>query len=134
MESLAMTQTPDTRNAWRRFTDFWFAPADPTTLGFIRVVTGLLVLYVHAAYCFDLRAFFGPDGWYSLDAINRERHEFPWFLGPIGEYDDSAASRAARLPEFPPRKAAVLDFVKHLPAGRGDRALTLRYLTRLQEL
>ena len=34
----------------QRWTEFWFAPGDPTTLGFIRIVTGLLILYLHLAY------------------------------------------------------------------------------------
>ena len=65
---------PVPRTRWGRF---WFSPADPTTLGFIRLVTGFTVLYVHLAYCFDLQAFFGPDGWYGLQYSNRERLEGP---------------------------------------------------------
>jgi len=42
---------------------FFFSPTDPSTLGFMRVMTGLLVLYTHAAYSFDLQAFLGPGAW-----------------------------------------------------------------------
>ena len=34
------------RSAWAAWKGFWFRPADPTTLGFIRICTGLLVLYI----------------------------------------------------------------------------------------
>lgn len=119
---------------WRRWLNFWFAPGDPTTLGFIRVVTGLLVLYVHLAYCFDLQGFFGRYGWYSLEAINKERTEFPWMLGGLADYDDATIFRAAHVPDFPHRRAAVMDFIRRLPADRGARAQVLRYLLSLQEM
>ena len=48
--------------AWRAWTGFWFTPADPTPLCLMRIVAGLLTLYVHVAYSFDLQAFFGPKG------------------------------------------------------------------------
>ena len=61
------------RNVWRAVLNFWFAPTDPTTLGFIRVVTGLLIVYTHLAYCYDLTGFFGKNAWYDLASIDRER-------------------------------------------------------------
>jgi hypothetical protein len=130
-----MSTTPSTPaggpTLWQRWIGFWFTPADPTTLGFMRVVTGLLVLYVHLAYCFDLQAFFGKDGWYSLTAIDRERKESPWMLGSLADYDDQL--RVARVPEYPHRRAAVMQFIRGM-ADRPDRAVTLRYLARLQDL
>lgn len=46
-------------DGWNRF---WFTPADPATLGLIRIFTGCLLLYTHAIWSFDLVGFFGPDG------------------------------------------------------------------------
>jgi hypothetical protein len=60
---------------WDRF---WFKPADPTLLGFMRICCGLVVLYVHFAYTADLQELFGKDAWISLDAINEYRNEQPW--------------------------------------------------------
>ena len=40
--------------SWNRF---WFTPSDPTTLGAIRIFCGVLTLYTHLAYTYDLRAF-----------------------------------------------------------------------------
>jgi hypothetical protein len=45
---------------WDRF---WFSPADPTTLGFIRLFAGLLVFYVHLTYSWGLLAYVGADAW-----------------------------------------------------------------------
>lgn len=131
---MSTTPTPPAGSPtpWQRWVNFWFAPGDPTMLGFMRIVTGLLCLYVHLAYCFDLQAFFGKDGWYSLAAINRERTEFPWMLTNLNDYDD--IFKTARVPEFPHRRAAVMEFIRNLPESRTERMLTLRYLTNLQEM
>jgi hypothetical protein len=46
--------------AWDRF---WFKPADPTSLGLIRLCVGLIVLYIHIVYSFGLTGYVGPDSW-----------------------------------------------------------------------
>ncbi|HET6576551.1 MAG TPA: hypothetical protein VFG68_23335 [Fimbriiglobus sp.] len=129
---MSTTPTPVHRSFWQRWRDFWFAPSDPTTLGFIRIVTGCLVLYVHLAYSFDLQSFFGPHGWYGLEYVNRERRELPHVVPPL-TWDFGQAS--AHLPEFPHRKKAVLDYIHHLLATnptRADMERSLAYLDRLQ--
>jgi hypothetical protein len=68
---MSTTPPPADKTFRQRWADFWFAPKDPTTLGFMRVVTGLLVLYIHLAYCLDLQAFFGKYGWYGQAFIDR---------------------------------------------------------------
>ncbi len=112
--------TPATPNtAWRRWTHFWFAPADPTTMGFIRVVVGVLVLYTHLAYSFDLYSFFGEKGWYGLDAVNRERREAPWtnpsFTDGWKSWEDTA-----RFPEEPHRRAALVEYTRNLPTDLAE--------------
>ncbi len=42
---------------------FWHTPADPTLLGLIRVLTGLMLLYTHAVWGLALNDFFGPASW-----------------------------------------------------------------------
>src|SRR5262245_16188446 len=69
---------------WDRF---FFAPADPTTLGLVRICCGLLLLYVHIAYTFDLRAFFGPGAWLDLPTLNKFRAEVP-ILAPSTGWED----------------------------------------------
>lgn len=126
---MSMTPTP-ARGPWRRWLDFWFAPGDPTVLGFMRIVTGCLVVYVHLVYSLDLSAFFGPDGWYGLNYINRERKEvahvppdWGWQEGP----------RSVALPEVPYRKAAVADYMRaRIAVGRAELDASLAFLDRLQ--
>jgi hypothetical protein len=72
--------------AWDRF---WFRPADPTTLGLIRICCGLITLYVHLAYSYDLQEFFGRDAWYNLETANSFRHEAPW-VAPPTSWDQAA--------------------------------------------
>ncbi len=55
-----------TADAWNRF---WFTPADPTTLCFIRVLAGSMLFYTHAVWTLDLEAFFGEHSWLSREVI-----------------------------------------------------------------
>lgn len=41
---------------------FWFTPADPTTLCFMRICAGLMLLYTHSVWSIDLLGFFGTHG------------------------------------------------------------------------
>jgi hypothetical protein len=67
----------DIVQGWDRF---WFKPADPTLLGFMRICGGLVVLYVHIAYTPDLQELFGKDAWISQETINDYRRQQPWQL------------------------------------------------------
>ena len=105
MNRMMNTASPPT-TAWGRWVHFWFGPTDPTTMAFLRVVTGLLVLYTHLAYSFDLQSFFGPDAWYGLDYVNKERRETPHVAPPLDwQFEDP--TRSAQLPDFPHRRRAV---------------------------
>lgn len=44
------------------WTRFWFTPSDARAVSAIRLLTGLVAVYLHATLSFDLIAFFGPDG------------------------------------------------------------------------
>ncbi len=81
---------------WDRF---WFGRSDPTTLGVIRVCTGLVVLYVQLVYTFDLQQLCGKDAWLDLRAMNELRHEEPVMVPP-----DSFDPQPKPLP--PPRDEA----------------------------
>lgn len=118
------------RNAWRAVMNFWFAPTDPTTLGFIRVVTGLLIVYTHLAYCYDLTGFFGKNAWYDLASIDRERREFPHVTPPMNGWDDRVHS--ARLPDPPHRKRAFLAWMRSVTADDASRERGLKLLRDLR--
>lgn len=49
-------------DGWNRF---WFTPADPATLGLIRILAGSMLLYTHLVWTLDLEGFFGARGWVS---------------------------------------------------------------------
>lgn len=132
---MSTTQPIETRTFARRWVDFWFSPADPTMLGFIRIVTGILVLYLHFSYTMDLYRFFGRYGFWGLKYIDKERHEYPWALESFWTWDDpdegATEGAMARVPEYPHRKKAVMDFIRQLPEDPQLRASKLRYLDRL---
>ncbi|MBV8126168.1 MAG: HTTM domain-containing protein [Planctomycetaceae bacterium] len=48
---------------------FWYTPADPTLLGVVRILTGLMLLYTHAVWGMALDAFFGPTAWLSKELV-----------------------------------------------------------------
>ncbi len=108
-------------NAWNRF---WFQPTDPAALGLMRVVTGLLVLYVHLAYCFDLTAFFGPHGWWDRKAVDLERKDRPMQLYEWGREQKPSIP----TPQVEDRRVAVFDFLEHLPEEKAKRDEALRFL------
>jgi hypothetical protein len=43
-------------DGWNRF---WFLPADPLTLGLLRLLAGAVIFYTHLAWTFELETFFG---------------------------------------------------------------------------
>lgn len=126
------TTPPAERNFLTRWKDFWFAPGDPTTLGFIRIATGLLVLYTHLAYSVDLQAFFGRYGWYGSSYMERERKESPNYLTTFRNWDETKDVWAV-APEPPLRHAAVIQFIRNLPASESERKAALHYLTLVTE-
>ncbi|MBX9626353.1 MAG: hypothetical protein K2X82_21315 [Gemmataceae bacterium] len=127
---MSTTPSPPARPFWRRWSDFWFAPSDPTTLGFMRVITGLLILYIHLTYSLDLQAFFGKHGWYGSRYIDRERRESPHVLASLTDWEETDRF-TARVPDFPHRRRATVAYIRSLPAGADDRARALRYFDRV---
>src|SRR5262249_26386027 len=49
----------------RSWDTFWFSPADPTLLGLLRTLTGLMLVYTHAVWGLALPDFFGAGSWLS---------------------------------------------------------------------
>jgi hypothetical protein len=122
---------PNPPSPWQRWSNFWFRPADPTTLGFIRITTGLLVLYIHLAYSLDLQSFFGEHGWYAARFIERERQESSYFVSDFFESWDSPPLITAQLSDFPLRRQALMQYLRSLPINNSDRAKDLAYLNRV---
>jgi len=124
--------TPPARPWWRGWTDFWFTPGDPTTIAFVRISTGLLVLYIHLAYSFDLQAFFGKHAWYASAFVERERHESPSYAQPFWAWDQPFAF--PRLPDYPHRRQAFMKFLRALPESSptdtSARVAALAYINR----
>ena len=71
--------------AWDRF---FFIPADPTTLGLIRILLGLLFFWDIAVLGLDLHDYLGSDGWIGPEAVQQYLAEHAphawslWFYVP----------------------------------------------------
>src|SRR5438067_656559 len=103
---------------WDRF---FFRKADPTPLGVMRVIAGLLVLYIHLAYCLDLQEFFGKNAWFDAASADKWRRELPIVAPPWG-WEGTYPS--ITLPDDKVVRGQALDFLESLPldpAERGDR-------------
>ena len=85
---------------WNRF---WFAPADPATLGLIRILAGSMLFYTHLIWSLDLKAFFGPRGWLSPAAMGQLPGRigawsyFDWIHSPAGLWAAHLAALAVFL-------------------------------------
>lgn len=69
------------------WSNFWFTPTDPTILGVIRLLTGLMLVYTHAVWGLGLQAFFGPDGWMGEAAMRSLQSgqfvfSYLWYVPP----------------------------------------------------
>lgn len=64
---------------WNRF---WFTATDPVTLGWIRLLTGVVALYLQLTLAFDLGHFFGPEGYLPL---RTSIDWYEWFIDTGGE-------------------------------------------------
>jgi hypothetical protein len=69
---------------WDRF---WFSPADPTTLGFIRICAGVVVFYVTLSYSWGLLSYVGPQAWINGDMIPYVLREAPHYAPGLGWTD-----------------------------------------------
>lgn len=65
------------RNLFNRFgggwTRFWFTPSDPIVLSLMRVLVGLAAIWWYVGYYTDLQAWFGPNGLFPIEMVERMR-------------------------------------------------------------
>jgi hypothetical protein len=111
---------------------FFFSPTDPTTLGFMRLMAGLVLLYTHAAHTPDLKEFFGPHAWWDHQGGNRQRRETPSINTPLGWHHKEPTLK--HLDDIPHRREAEVEFLRKLPLPAAERKAQLRYLERLVAL
>src|SRR5438128_490901 len=88
-----------------RWLGFWFAPRDLTTIGAMRICTGLLFTYILLIYCYDLYALLGKDAWVDNDGkqsmMYKLRHE-----QPMGRPSDKWFDNRAKAPPKDPDELA----------------------------
>lgn len=72
---------------WNRF---WFRPADPATLGVIRIGAGAMLFYTHLVWSLALTSFIGPKAWLPGSAV-RPIQEGTWSWSYLWWIEDSPA-------------------------------------------
>ena len=60
------------------FNDFFFAAADPTALGLIRIAAGLLAFWSLFVLGLDLQDYFGTTGWADSGVVRMLERPFSW--------------------------------------------------------
>jgi Vitamin K-dependent gamma-carboxylase len=107
---------------WDRF---WFQPDQPTTLGLIRICTGVIVLYVHLVYSFDLQGMLGKDAWINQERMEKIRRWAPVLVG--GADWSGQPVQSAPDPQTPEEKEAARRYAEEwgvtpqLTFDRGSR-------------
>jgi hypothetical protein len=80
------------RDGWHAWERFWFAPGSPTNLGLMRLLTGLLVLYIHVGYAVGLTGYVGPTAWVGNDVMTWLRQDNPQWV-PSWGWDNQPVQR-----------------------------------------
>jgi hypothetical protein len=73
------------RSSLRAWTGFFFTASDPTTLGLIRVLVGVLLFWDVAVLGLDLHDYLGSQGWIGPEAVRQYlalRSPWAWSFWP----------------------------------------------------
>jgi hypothetical protein len=128
-----MTASYDGRGVFQRMTsawnDFFFKPRDPTTLGLMRIMSGVFILYVHMAYTVDLYSFFGPNSWVDKQMTDEQRRDMPYFK-PASSWTDQNVNVSVPM-DRRVREAFLLKWVRNLPLDPALRRESLNYLFQI---
>src|SRR5258708_37630874 len=81
-----------------RWIGFWFAPKDPTVLGLMRILAGLVTLYTIVIHGLTLPQFMGEQAWCDVNLRLEQVREQSYLAPPL------AAGLTSRkdLPVAPP--------------------------------
>lgn len=78
------------KNAVEAVDRFFFQPSEPTTLGLMRIATGILMLYVHLVYSVGLTNYVGPYAWVDNSYTSFVRKDYIQ-VGPSSNWKDTIA-------------------------------------------
>lgn len=118
------------RRAGANWSNFFFKPGDPTTLGLMRIFSGLFILYLHLAYSNDLSMFFSKDGIADEVLADRMRTEYP-FLPYPSDWNDLRPYVSPPIDER--KQVEFLDWMNRLPNTVEARQQALRFLMNLPD-
>ena len=75
-----LTSVRNFASSWDRF---WFKPSDPTTVGLMRLLGGIVILYIHFCYSFDLLSYVSPrEAWLDREITDYLRNDRPVLTFP----------------------------------------------------
>jgi hypothetical protein len=88
----------------------------------MRLFAGMVVLYVHIAYTFDLLSYVGPDAWINSGRAERYLHFERIWIAPNADW--------TKLPNSDPAKAETpaRSEMPYVQVGRGDFSWSIYYM------
>src|SRR5437764_1237252 len=66
-----------------RWNGFWFAPKDPTLLGLMRILAGLVMLYTIFVHGLTLPQYMGENAWCDLNLRMMQVRQQPYMVSPL---------------------------------------------------
>jgi Vitamin K-dependent gamma-carboxylase len=95
-----------------RWIGFWFTPQDPTRLGLMRILAGLVTTYTIFVHGMTLPQFMGADGWCDV-ALRREQiHDQPYAIGPLTAVPTSGNDQPIPAPSNDFERKYLADYKK----------------------
>ena len=130
-DSLTQSTTEGLRDAVKSWNRFWFHPASPTPLGLVRICCGVLVLYTHLLFCYDLQELFGASAWVGHDLMTDRRHNMPT-MAPPDDWKEPNRPLMQDAPD-PMQRLGILESLA-VELKVDPAALSPDKMVRLQEL
>jgi Vitamin K-dependent gamma-carboxylase len=81
-----------------RWIGFWFTPEDPTLLGLMRILAGLVTLYTVTVHGFTLPQFMGEHAWVDAKLRLEQVREFPHAVPPLTAVSTSGSDTPIPAP------------------------------------
>ena len=75
MSQLLTAYYREVATAWNRF---WFTPSHPATVCLMRILVGLMLIYTHLVWTFELPTFLGPSGVFPEALQNQITGDGSW--------------------------------------------------------
>jgi hypothetical protein len=86
------------------WTAFWFTPRNPTILGVMRVMIGMVTLYTFIVHSITINEFMGPDAWCDITLRREVAKDRPMIITSLLSSPNFGGESVGRIPIEEPQK------------------------------